>query len=260
MKVENKIVLLTGASRGIGRALAEVFATKKARLYLVSRSFPEDLKKSLQDLGAAHVELIAQDLSKPDSARELKNKLDQMAVSVDILVNNAGLLTGGLLEKQKPEEIQDMFQVNVVTLVNLTRMILPDMLKKKSGLIVNNASVSGFMFFPCASTYAASKAAVVGFTRSLEQELKPTGVKTLLLVTPGVDTAMYADIENRYGDNMDLDFLSAIPSEQWAEQVLKAIENDEETLWPKGSTRIGVQMARFLPGILNYAVRKKFKR
>jgi short-subunit dehydrogenase len=260
MKIEGKNILLTGASRGIGRALAEAFAKQKARLFLVSRSFPEDLKKSLQDLGASHIELIAQDLSKPESARQLKDKLDQMSVSIDILVNNAGLLTGGLLENQKPEEIQEMFQVNVISLVNLTRMILPDMLKKNSGLIINNASVSGYMFFPCASTYAASKAAVVGFTRCIEQELKSTGVKTLLLVTPGVQTEMYEDIQKRYGDNLDLDFLSAIPSEKWAEEVIKAIKSDKETLWPKGSNLFGVHFARHFPNILKSMALKKFRR
>ena len=103
-------------------------------------------------------------------------------------MNNAGLMTGGLLEEQDLDGIYAMFQVNLVGVVHLTQAVLPGMIERGLGKVVNNASISGYAYFPAATTYAASKAGVVAFTESLRRELKGTGVTTLHLVTPGVDT------------------------------------------------------------------------
>ena len=96
-----------------------------------------------------------------------------------------------------------MFQVNLVGLAHLTRLVLPGMLERGTGKVVNNASVSGYAFFPGASTYAASKAGVVAFTESLRRELRGTGVSTLHLVTPGVNTDMLDATEDAYGGHLD---------------------------------------------------------
>ena len=97
---------------------------------------------------------------------------------MDLLVNNAGLMTGGLLEEQDVDEIYAMFQVNLVAVVHLTSLLLPAMLERGRGKIVNNASISGYAWFPAASTYAAAKTGVVAFSESLRRELKGTGVES----------------------------------------------------------------------------------
>ncbi len=258
MNLKGQVVLLTGASRGIGLALAQSLAGRGAKLHLVSRRFAPEMKADLEQRGAESVRLWEKDLSIMSQADELARALE--GESIDVLINNAGLLTGGLLEEQDPDAIDQMLMVNVHAVIRLTRKLLPHMLARRSGKIVNNASVSGKMFFPCASTYAASKAAVVAFTESLKQELRGTGVSTLLLITPGVKTAMYDEIQDLYGGHLDLSFMNSIPAEEWAERVVRAIEDDEDTLWPTGSSHLGVKFAHHLPALFERVVRPKFKR
>lgn len=260
MQISGKNVVITGASRGIGLALAEECAKKQARLFLVSRRFEAGTEEKLKNLGAPHVQLLSYDLSKTTQVNALHEKLTQDQIDIDVLINNAGLLTGGLLEDQNPDAIDEMLNVNVHALIRLTRLSLPAMLQRKKGCIVNNASVSGKMFFPCASTYAASKAAVVAFTESLKQELRNTGVNTVLMITPGVKTNMFDDISQLYGKNLDVSFLSHIPAEEWSQKVVSAIENQEDIVWPEGVSRWGVRLAHHVPGIFEKIVRSKFKR
>lgn len=260
MQLENQNVVLTGASKGIGKALSEELASKKVTLHLVSRTIEPDVIENLKARGAKEVRFWKADLSQSAEVDALADGLMAANIQVDVLINNAGQLTGGLLEEQDPDEIEKMFAVNLNAVVRLTRRILPLMLKQKSGRIVNNASVSGKMFFPCASTYAASKAAIVAFTESLKQELRGTGVSTLLAITPGVKTDMYDDIQKLYGGHLDLSFMDSIPAEQWAKKVVEAIEDERDILWPKGGTGWGVWLGHHFPKVFESIVKKKFRR
>lgn len=259
MKTSHKNIYITGSNRGIGFALAQEAAKLKNHLFLVNRSplKPEQIK-NLKELGALSVEEISLDLLSQDSIKAfLENLKDKR---VDIFINNAGLLSGGLIENQKIDDIYRMLQVNLNAVIQICQGLIPNMIKQGSGCLVNNASVSGKMFFPCASTYAASKAGVVAFTESIAQELEPTGVKTLLMITPGVKTDMYDDINNLYGENLDLSFMSSIPSDDWAKQVFTSIKNDERICWPKGASRFGVWVGHHIPSLMRKIVRPKFKR
>lgn len=260
MNLTQKHILLTGASRGIGLALAEQCARRKAHLHLVSRKLDPSLVKDLGSLGAASVTLWPFDLSQTSDVEGLVKSLEEKNISIDVLINNAGLLTGGILEEQDPDEIDKMLNVNVHALIRLTRRLLPGMLARKQGLIVNNASVSGKMFFPCASTYAASKAAVVAFTECLKQELRGTGVAMVLMITPGVKTEMFDDISKLYSKHLDVSFLSHIPVEEWAAKVIAAMENDEAIVWPQGASFFGVKLAHHFPSVFEKIVRSKFNR
>jgi short-subunit dehydrogenase len=151
-----------------------------------------------------------------------------------VLVNNAGLMTGGLLEEQDVEQLYAMFQVNLVAVAHLTRRVLPGMLARGSGVIVNNASISAYAHLPAASTYAASKAGVVAFSEALRRELRGTGVRVLHLVTPGVATDMLDATETAYGRYMDTSGWGGVPPAQWAERAVAAIEDDRRVLGPGG--------------------------
>jgi short-subunit dehydrogenase len=169
-------------------------------------------------------------------------------------------LTGGLAESQDYQEILKMFQVNVLSLIRLTQLMLPKMLINKKGWIINNASVSGKMFFPCASTYAASKAAVVAFTESLQQELTGTGVRAALLITPGIQTKMFNQIADLYSPHLELSFLKSIPPSTWVSYCLDQIEKGHDVIWPKGYSRAGVFIGYHFPKIFKGLVSRKFKR
>lgn len=258
MEIKGAQVMITGANRGIGRAFAKSCAEDGAHLHLVVRKKDAALVKEMEDAGAASVTLWTADLS---SVASIGNLIEATAdVGVDILFNNAGVLTGGLLEKQSEEEIYNVFQVNVVALVLLTRAVLPGMLKRKRGKIVNNSSVSAIMHIPGASTYGASKAAVLAFTECLKNELHGTKVTTLSLVTPGIKTGMYDEITEKYGKNFDEIPSDTLSPQTYAKMIREAVLNDLSMLEPQGITGVGLKIAKYIPQIFDWGARRKFKR
>lgn len=257
MKIKNSNVLITGSNRGIGLALAKEMAKRNAHLHLQMRSTVPHLSEELLKLGATSVKIWTLDLS---DRSQINNWIsDLQAENIDILINNAGQLTGGLFEKQNLDEIYSMLQVNVNALIHLTSGLLPGMIQRKRGKIINNSSVSAIMHFPCASTYAASKAAVLAFSDCLSIELKGTGVSTLCLVTPGIQTRMFREIETKYGDNLKAPKDSMTP-EIYAVQICEATENDLDNLYPSGLTGIGLAVARHLPALFKTIAAKRFHR
>ena len=257
MHLKGKFVLITGANRGIGLAFAEACAHEGANLILAIRKDDPQLISKLKNSGAESVEIIKCDLISRSGVFSLAEKLK--AAEIDILFNNAGLLTGGLLEEQPLDDIYNMFQVNINALVHLTHALLPKMIKKKSGKIINHSSVSALMHFPCASTYAASKAAVWAFTDCLQQELAGTGVTTLCLFTPGIKTRMFDKIEVLYGKNFKTPKDSISP-EEYAAKILKAVKSDAVYLEPYGATGLAFTIAQNFKGLFNWVIAKQFTR
>ena len=181
MDLTGTTALVTGANRGIGRALTEALAGRGLRLVLAGVRDPDAFEST------QNVRPIRMDLSSREAIDECAAAIGE---PVDLLINNAGQMTGGLLEEQDMEAVYAMFQVNLIGVAHLTSRLLPGMLERGRGTIVNNASISGYAYFPAASTYAASKAGVVALTESLRRELEGTGVRALHVVTPGVNTDM----------------------------------------------------------------------
>ena len=232
-------------------------AAEGAKLHLVSRQSMADVGPELLKLGAKSVKFYTADLSSQVGVEKLVK--DLLGEKIDILFNNAGLLTGGLIEAQPLDEIYSMFQVNINALVHLSRGLIPGMIKRGHGKIINNSSVSAFMHFPCASTYAASKAAVVAFTDCIEAALTGTGVSTLCLITPGIKTRMFDEIEVKYAKNFDIP-KDSISTDDYALKIKKAIISDDKYLLPDGATSVGLWLARYLNPLFRSAVRKKFRR
>lgn len=258
--IKDSYVLVTGASRGIGKSLAKAFAQEQCHLLITLRKPDIELQNELLSLGAKSVKVYIADFATRQGVDQFCQLIVETNQKVDILVNNAGLLTGGLLEEQNLDDIYSMIQVNLLAVIQLCHFFIPRMIAAGRGKIVNNASVSGKMFIPCANTYAASKAGVVALTESLQGELSGTPVSTLLLITPGVKTEMYDQISDQYGKNLDLSFLSSIPSEEWARKVVDAVKNDQTHLYPSGATSMGVFMGHHMPQLFRKIILKKFKR
>lgn len=257
MELKGRHILITGANRGIGKAFAKVCAEDKAHLYLVIRKNDEELVETLKKAGAKSVTVFEADLSQKKSIDKLTEEISE--ITIDMVFNNAGLLTGGLIEEQPLDDIYNMFQVNINAVVHITKALLPGMIKRKRGKIINNSSVSAYMHFPCASTYAASKAAIAAFTDCIRAELKDTGVSTLLLVTPGIKTRMFNEIEKLYSKNFEVPQDSISPA-QYAMMIREAIHQDLQVLEPSGLTKIGLKVAQYLPPLFTYAVNRRFKR
>lgn len=259
MELNQKKIFITGASGGIGREFALMCARHSAHLSLVIRKEDPNLVGELKRAGALSVESLITDLSVPDQVASLCDQVKNLPI--DIVFNNAGLLTGGLLENQPWDEIEKMLLVNVHALIRLSQAVIPGMVLRGSGKIINNSSVSGIMYFPCASTYAASKAAVVAFTECLEVELRGTGVTTLLLITPGVKTKMYDQIKPLYEKNLEVPE-GSITAEAYAFRIERAILNDEAILNPPlwSGPGIGLLSAKHVRGLFKQIIQKRFHR
>ncbi len=260
MELNGKNILISGANRGIGLALAKKAASSMMNVHLLCRTRDPGVEAELKKLGASLVKSWSLDLSDPKNIEAFAAEFEKSDFTCDVLVNNAGQLTGGLVEEQDIQKVYQMFQVNLVGLIDLTKRMLPGMLKLPEAKVVNNASVSGLMYLPCASTYAASKAGVIAFTESLRNELEGTSVSTLTMITPGVKTRMYDEIPDLYSGHLDLKFLSSIPADEWVEEVFRCMKKDIAVCWPSGQSFLGVKLGQHFPGLLSRMVRPYFKR
>ena len=185
--------LVTGASRGIGASLARLLAARKiARLVLVARSF-DDLEALGQELAESYgtaVEIIAADLSDPGAPKGIFTETRRRGLQIDLLVNNAGFGSHGFFDSLDLAREQQMIDVNIASLVSLTRLYLPDMLERGWGGVLNVASTASFVPVPFMATYAATKAFVLSFSEALWSETRERGgdVRVVCLCPGGTAT------------------------------------------------------------------------
>lgn len=184
--------LITGASGGIGLAMAQELAKRKIDLLLVARSV-EKLSEAQQKLTATHgikVEYLSTDLSLAGSAKTVFNWTAENNFNVSILINNAGYGTWGEVANTPVETLTNMMQLNMNTLVEMCHLFLPELKKQPASYILNVASTAAYQAVPTLSVYAASKAFVVLFTRGLKRELKNTSV-SVTCVSPGATSTNF---------------------------------------------------------------------
>ena len=214
----------------------------------------------IPDDGAREIRPVAMDLSSREAIDASIDALGDDLGEIGLLVNNAGRMTGGLLEEQDVEDVYAMFQVNLVAVAHLTARVLPGMVRRGAGKVVNNASISGYAHFPAASTYAASKAGVVALSESLRRELEGTGVSVLHLVTPGVRTDMLDATEEVYGRHMDTSDWPSVEPAEWARRVVCAIESDKQVLGPGGRLAAAKLMSRGPGKLLDIVSARMYQR
>jgi short-subunit dehydrogenase len=167
------VALVTGASSGIGTALARELARNGHDLVLSARSLApmETLAEELRQLGAAATIIVA-DLSRPDGVASLVRELESRALEIDLLINNAGLGRFARFDRTDRTRIDEMMQVNIVALTQLTHALLPAMQARRRGRIMLVASTASFIPCPNAAVYAATKAYVRSFGEALAEELR----------------------------------------------------------------------------------------
>lgn len=186
--------LVTGASGGIGEELARLLARDGYDLHIVARGAAE-LERVARDLRTGHgvaVETIAVDLADPAVPRRIHDALIMRGVALDVLVNNAGFGLAGPLAEADTERTLEMIQVNVSALTELTRLVLPGMLDRGRGRILNVASTAAFQPGPLMAVYYATKAYVLPFTEAVAEEVRGTGV-TLTALCPGPTHTRFAE-------------------------------------------------------------------
>ncbi len=187
--------LVTGASSGIGAQFARALAARGAHLVLTARRTAQ-LQQLSQDLQRQHpgltVTVLPADLSKPDAPVQLVHDVEAAGLTVDLLVNNAGFGTHERVLQEDPGRVADQIRVNCGAVAELTTRLLPGMVARGRGMVINVASTAAFQPVPTMAVYAATKAFVLSFTEALWAETRDTGVRVLALCPGGTATEFFA--------------------------------------------------------------------
>jgi uncharacterized protein len=190
--------LVTGASSGIGEAIARRLAGEGMDLVLVARTHHalQALAETLAQQHKVRVTPLQADLSKPGCGEALRSEITSRGIAIDVLINNAGVGTYGLFERIAAQAERDEVAINVMAVVDLTHAFVPDMLRRRRGVVLNIASTAAFQPGPYMAVYSASKAFVLSFSEALWAEYRERGVHVTALCPGAVDTGFIA----RLGD------------------------------------------------------------
>jgi len=252
MKVDCCNALITGASAGIGREFARQLAARARSMILVARredrlvELADELQREHPNL-RIHIRKV--DLANLAELQDLLQWLDRESLGVDLLINNAGLGDSGPFANSDPVRNSEMTLVNVTALTSLTRHLVPQMITKHHGGILNVSSSAGFLPIPGSAVYAATKAYVTSFSEALRAELRGTGVSVCALC-PGPVVTEFQQVASRPGRNVrpgpGPDFLQ-VSVEQLVRDALAALEADRPLVVPGFAMKILMLVARVTP-------------
>ena len=190
--LEGKVAIITGASRGIGKGIAEVFAKQGATIAFTYASSDEKARAFEAELAAKGVKAkgYKSDAADFNAAQTLVDEVVAEFGTVDILVNNAGITRDTLLMRMSEEQWDDVLRVNLKSVFNLTKAVIKPMLKARSGSIINMSSIVGVTGNAGQANYAASKAGMIGFTKSVAQELGSRNIRCNAIAPGFIETEM----------------------------------------------------------------------
>jgi hypothetical protein len=238
--------LITGASSGIGYQLAEVFARNGHDLVLVARNSEKlrQLADHLQERFGTATVLIPKDLSLKTSAQEIFDELQRESMKISMLVNNAGLDVYGNFQETDMTKELEMIQVNLVSLTQLTKLLLPDMRKQGYGRILNLGSTGSFIPTPLNAVYSATKAYVLSFSEALAEELRGSGV-TVTALCPGATKTEFQKRANM--ENVRLLRFGLMDAAVVAEIGYRGMMAGRRVVVPGTFNKVQVLLARLLP-------------
>ena len=220
----SKVAFITGATRGIGRAIALELAKEGYNIalnYRTENEALETLKKEISELGVECYP-VQGDVSKAEDSERMTKEIIEHFEQIDVLVNNAGITKDKLIQRMKEEEFTDVINVNLVGTFNITKNVIKYMTKKRYGKIINLSSVVGISGNAGQSNYAASKAGIIGFTKSIAKELASRNI-TANAVAPGF---IQTDMTNILKDEIKEAIEGTIPLKRLgtAEDVAKVVK------------------------------------
>ena len=201
-----KTVLITGGSRGIGKAVAMKFAENGYQIiinYVSDKTDTEQLKKELLQVGAADILLIKADVSNSEDVKNMVKESIEKFEKIDVLVNNAGITKDNLLMRMSEEEFNKVIQINLKGTYLVTKEVTRYMMKKKKGSIVNLASVVGVAGNAGQCNYAASKAGIIGFTKSVAKELASRNIRANAVAPGFIETDMTNVLKDEIKENIN---------------------------------------------------------
>jgi dehydrogenase/reductase SDR family protein 7B len=261
MEFKDKVIWITGASSGIGEALALELARRKARLVLSARR-EEELKRVAALTGLPELDLMILPFDLKDTtnasglAAQVMNKFGQ----IDILFNNGGYSQRSEAMETAMEIDRQLMEVNFFSYVALTKAVLPYMKRRKTGHIIAVSSIAGKFGFYLRSSYSAAKHAIHGFFESLRLETESYGIKTLVVCPGKIKTNVSHNAVTASGtphNTMDPSHEQAMSAEECARQIIKAIESGKEEVLIGRKEILMVYIKRFFPGWFRKLVRKQ---
>jgi len=202
-ELKGAVVLVTGGTRGIGRAIAETFVKVGAKVYITGTS-EERTKQAAEEIGAEGVKM---DVSNREEVKEVVFQILEKEGRIDVLVNNAGITRDSLFLRMKDEDWDTVINTNLNGVYNVTRAVVPSMVKRRKGVIINVSSVVGFTGNVGQVNYASTKSALIGFTKSLAKELGSRGIR-VVNVAPGYITT---DMTKKIPEKIKQELLKSIP-------------------------------------------------
>jgi short-subunit dehydrogenase len=246
--------VITGASRGIGRAVAVAAAAKGARVGLIARS-ESDLVEVLAETGGDGAIAVA-DVADPEQLGAALASLQGELGPVDILVANAGIGAYGAFADLTAEELDHIVRVNVLGTAHAIRAVVPGMIERRKGHIVTMGSIAGRIGSPFEAIYSATKFAGVGLTEALVVELEPYGIG-VSMVNPGPVATAFGEAR---GHPYDRKSPKPVPPEQVATAVIKAVEGDRHEQYVPSAFRPAVVIRHLLPPFFRWGTRRSFTR
>ena len=260
MHFKDKVIWITGASSGIGEALAYEFAKVGAQLILSSRNIKELKRVELNcSLPNDKIIVVPLDLENHENFSNEVNKVIEKFGLIDILINNGGISSRALVKDSSLEIDKKLMNINYFGTVSLTKAVLPYMLKRKSGQIVVISSVMGKFGTPLRSAYAASKHALHGFFESLRLEIWKDNLNITIICPGFIKTKVTINALTANGKPLGImnpEQKSGMMPDVLAKKALKAIRKKKTEVVIGGGERIGVYAKRFYPSILNRRLRK----
>ena len=222
-KVPGKVSLVTGGSRGIGSAIVEKLAKNGSNVAFTYLSSPEKAQELISKLEIYPVKIraYASDASNHQASKDLITQVVADFGGLDILVNNAGVVTKGLLQMTTMKQLKDVFQINFFAQVQITQGVSKLMMRQKTGVIINMASIGGLDAFPAYTSYGCSKSALIYFTKTMSQELSPYHIRVNAVAPSLTDTAM----SNQMGEEANAEIMrrTAIKSLVSVDDVAKLV-------------------------------------
>jgi short-subunit dehydrogenase len=259
MNFKNKVIVITGASSGIGEAAAEQFAKKGANVVLVARR-KEKLEQVEKKLAKHSVKTLVQvcDVSDKAQVKQMSDKVIETFSQIDVLVNNAGFVIYGKVEELSIEDIESQMQTNYFGMVNCTKSFLPHFLKQNSGHIVNVASVGGSFSIPGVASYCATKFAMLGFSEGLHHELHGKNVGVTVVSPIMVRTSLFdhPSFKNftKHATGISLS------SETVANAIIKAANSTRLEIVVPSVVRIAIWLKHTFPFLINPLLGNAFRK
>jgi short-subunit dehydrogenase len=239
-----KVALITGATSGIGKDIAKCFAINGYTIIIVGRDQTK-LHKTAEEFRkqyGADVTTILADLAQPGAAEKVFEAVK--GKNINVLVNNAGFALSGEFAEQPTEDILELLRINIESITNLTRLILPDMLDRRNGRILNIASTAAFQPGPNMAVFHATKSYVLSFSEAIRYELKGTGV-TISTLCPGpTDTNFH---KRAQVTSSRLFKMGMMRSDDVARIAYNGLMDGDPLIIPGFKNRLSVILAKFAP-------------